>query len=180
MTMPLLTPGQVARVSEMVARYISDQRARYFPAALPLSAELTDAMTGFFTPDALAKTRILVLLDEQVPAPVFYPALISMGFTNLPDLSMMASITYFDTIVLQASFTNGLLFHELVHIEQYRQLGVQRFAELYVRGFLDGGGYDGIPLERNAYLLGERYEENPDNRFSVAEVVADWISGNRF
>jgi hypothetical protein len=48
-------------------------------------------------------------------------------------------------------FTDGLLFHELVHVEQYRQLGIPRFAELYVRTFLSGGGYDGIPLEINAY-----------------------------
>ncbi len=35
----------------------------------------------------------------------------------------------------------GFLFHELVHVEQYRQLGVPRFSELYVRGFLSGGRY---------------------------------------
>ena len=180
MTMPFLSPGQVARVTDMVARYISDQRARFFPAASPLSAGQSDAMAGFFTPDALAKSRIVVLKDEQVPTPPFYPTLVSMGFTNLPDIPMMASITFFDTIVLQEAFSNGLLFHELVHVEQYRQLGVQRFAELYVRGFLDGGGYDGIRLEQNAYLLGARYEQNPADRFSVAEIIADWIARGQF
>ena len=39
-------------------------------------------------------------------------------------------------------FTDGLLFHELVHVQQYRQLGIPRFSEFYVRGFLSGGGYD--------------------------------------
>lgn len=180
MTMPLLSPGQVARVSEMVARYISDQRARYFPSASPLSAEQTDAMAGFFSPDTLAKTRLVVLKDEQVPPPAFYPTLMDLGFTNLPDLSKMGSITFFDTIVLQGTFTNDLLFHELVHVEQYRQLGVQRFADLYVRGFLNGGGYDGIPLEKNAYLLGARYEANPADHFSAAVIVADWIARDQF
>lgn len=180
MNMPILSPGQIARVSEMVARYISDQRARYFPAALPLSVGQTTAMAGFFSPDTLAKTRILELKEEEVITPPFYPTLISLGFTNLPELSLMASLTFFDTVVHNAKLTNDLLFHELVHVEQFCQLGLQRFADLYVRGFLDAGGYDGIPLEQNAYLLGARYEKNPTQQFSVAEVVADWISENRF
>jgi hypothetical protein len=40
-----------------------------------------------------------------------------------------------------------------------------RFAELYVRGFLNGGGYNGIPLEINAYGLGCRFEGSPRTRF---------------
>jgi hypothetical protein len=50
-------------------------------------------------------------------------------------------------------FSNGLLFHELVHVEQYRQLGIPRFSELCVRGFLNGGSYEAIPLEVSAYTL---------------------------
>jgi hypothetical protein len=42
-----------------------------------------------------------------------------------------------------------------------RQLGIPRFAELYVRGFLSGGGYDGIPLEINAYDLCGKFERSP-------------------
>lgn len=55
--------------------------------------------------------------------------------------------------------------------EQYRQLGIPRFAELYVLGFLSGGEYDGIPLEVNAYDLGGRFERSPQTRFSVADEV---------
>jgi hypothetical protein len=72
------------------------------------------------------------------------------------------------------------LFHELVHVEQYRQLGIPRFAELYVRGFLSGGGYEGVPLEINAYDLGGRFERSPLARFSVADEVGAWIRGGRF
>jgi hypothetical protein len=39
---------------------------------------------------------------------------------------------------------------EPVQVEQYRQLGIPRFSELYVRGFLNGGSYDAIPLEVSA------------------------------
>jgi len=77
-------------------------------------------------------------------------------------------------------FTDALLFHELVHVEQYRQLGIPRFAELYARGFLRGGGYDGIPLEVNAHTLGGRYESNPAQQFAVTDEVRRWITEGRF
>jgi hypothetical protein len=83
----------------------------------------------------------------------------------------MTAITFCDVVVSHAPFSNGLLFHELVHVEQYRQLGISRFSELYVRGFLNGGSYEAIPLEVNAYALQGRFEANPAQGFSVAEEV---------
>ena len=46
-----------------------------------------------------------------------------MGFRNLPDFSFMAAITFCDVVVSHEAFADRLLFHELVHVEQYRQLG---------------------------------------------------------
>lgn len=57
---------------------------------------------------------------------------------------------------------------------------ILRFAELYVRGFLTGGGYDQIPLERNAYLLGGEFDRDRTRVFRVADVVATWIREARF
>ena len=37
-----------------------------------------------------------------------------------------------------------------------------------------------IPLERNAYLLDERYEKDPNLHFSVADEVAEWNAQGRF
>ena len=111
--------------------------------------------------------------------PDFYPMLRSLGLNNLPDQSTMAAITFCDVVVSHAPFTDGLLFHELVHVEQYRQLGIARFADLYVRGFLSGGSYEAIPLEVNAYSLGGRFEQNPANRFPVEDEVRRWIAEGR-
>ena len=55
-----------------------------------------------------------------------------------------------------------------------------RFSERYVQGFLSGGGYDGIPLEVDAYELGCRFESNPERAFSVADEVARWVREDRF
>jgi hypothetical protein len=103
-----------------------------------------------------------------------------LGISNLPDFSQMTAITFQDVVVSHEPFSDGLLFHELVHVEQYRRLGIANFAALYVRGFLNGGGYHDIPLEINAYHLGGCFEADPANLFSVADEVSKWIAQDRF
>jgi len=136
-------------------------------------------MNGFVSPGILESTRLLVLQGERVANPEFYPMLRGLGFKNLPDQSAMAAITFCDVVVSHEPFSDGLLFHELVHVEQYRQLGIPRFSELYVRGFLDGGSYEAIPLEVNAYTLEGRFEANPHQRFSVEDEVRKWHTEGR-
>jgi hypothetical protein len=136
-------------------------------------------MDGFFLPQVL-DTRLSVILDgTTVENPPFYVPLRRMGFTDLPSFSAMAAVTFSDVVVSHQPFTDGLLFHELVHVEQYRRLGIYRFAELYVRGFLNGGGYDGIPLEMNAYDLGGRFEGSPRTLFSAKDEVSRWKAEGR-
>jgi len=175
-----LTPEQIAQVFGLVAQYITTQREKYKSRAPQLSAQQKAKMAGFFSLELLHDARLFVLNEERVMNPDFYPMLRNWGFRDLPNQSAMGAITFSDTVVSNGPFTDGLLFHELVHVEQYRQLGIPCFSELYVRGFLTGGGYEGIPLERNAYLLGERYEKNPARHFSVADEVVEWTAKGRF
>jgi hypothetical protein len=162
-----------------VLQSITAQRQKYCSRAVPLSAQQKAAMTGFFSPQVLDSARLLVLERERVSNPEFYPMLKGLGFTNLPDQSGMGATTFSDVVVSHGPFSNGLLFHELVHVEQYRQLGIPRFSELYVGGFLNGGSYDAIPLEVNAYTLGGRFEQNPTKQFSVADEVRSWVVENK-
>jgi hypothetical protein len=179
-TMPILPPEMVNQVSKLVAEYIISQREKYIPRAVPLSVPQRTAMATFFTHELLNTTRLIVLSGEKISNPEFYPTMQAAGFDNLPDQSTMAAITFSDCVVAHVSFTDALLFHELVHVEQYRQLGVPMFADLYVKGFINGGGYFEIPLEHNAYSLGERYERSSLGSFSVADDVAQWIAEGRF
>jgi hypothetical protein len=179
MATPRLTPDEIAQVSGLVAQYISVQRDRYAPRAIPLSPQQKNAVAGFFSREILDGARLLVLQGERVANPDFYPMLRNLGFTNLPDQSTMVAITFSDVVVSHESFSDGLLFHELVHVEQYRQLGIPRFSELYVTGFLNGGIYDAIPLEINAYTLGGRFEQNPARLFSVGDEVQNWLAEGR-
>ena len=104
-----------------------------------------------------------------------------LGFAgnSLPDFAHMTAITFVDTIVSHEPFTNELLFHELVHVVQYEKLGLADFADKYVRGFLSGGSYEAIPLERNAYQLAARFAAVPMNHFSVEADVQAWIDAGR-
>jgi hypothetical protein len=179
MASPQLTPDQIDQVSGLVARYISAQRERYAPRAIPLSAQQKAAINGFFSPQLLEGAGLVVLQRDRVANPDFYPMLRSLGFNNLPDQSMMAAITFCDVVVSHEPFSNGLLFHELVHVEQYRRLGISRFSELYVRGFLAGGSYEAIPLEVNAYTLEGRFESDPRQVFSVEDEVGRWAIEGR-
>jgi hypothetical protein len=179
--MPTISPEQIDLLSGLVAQYITTQQNRYAPRAVPPSAQQKASMAGFFTPQVIDGTRLLELGDgERVVNPEFYPMLREVGIDNPPDMSAMLAITFSDTVVAHEPFTDGLLFHELVHVEQYRQLGVLRFSDLYVRGFLSGGSYEEIPLEKNAYMLGGLYEENRALHFSTADEVARWIAEARF
>ena len=174
-----LTDGLISQVSKLVAKYISDQNQRYLERAVPLSPTQKATLNQFFSPELLDSVRALVLSGERVASPDFYPMLAGIGLVDLPDQATMAAITFSNVVVSHEPFSNGLLFHELVHVEQYRQLGVERFAELYVRGFLAGGGYDGIPLEVNAYTLGAQYEAEPRRAFSVADEVREWLAARK-
>lgn len=176
MATPKLTEDQIAQVCSLVADYISTQRQKYAPRAVPLTAQQRAAVAPFFSSELLGNTRLLVLTGERVANPDFYPMLRGLGFKNLPDQSTMAAITFCDVVVSHEPFSNGLLFHELVHVEQYRQLGIPRFADLYVRGFLKSGSYEAIPLELNAYTLEDRFRREPHKSFAVQREVATWAA----
>jgi hypothetical protein len=105
-----------------------------------------------------------------------------MGFDPaiLPDFRGMAAITFVDTVVSHVSFTDRLLFHELVHVVQHQKLGLEGFAVKYVNGFLSGGSNEAIPLEMNAYELDARFAADPAKPFSVETEVRRWIDGGRF
>jgi hypothetical protein len=62
---------------------------------------------------------------------------------------------------------------------QYAKLGLEEFAARYVKGFLDGGCYEAIPLETNAYQLEGRFGAAPKKPFSVANEVESWIKAGR-
>jgi hypothetical protein len=173
MPVPTLNESQTAWVVEQVAEYIDQQRQTYRERAMPLNASQRAAMQPFFPASTLDSAIVLVLTGDRVSNPPFYSALVQMGFEPavLPDFGHMAAITFVDTVVSHEPFTDRLLFHELIHVVQYEKLGLPEFAAKYVRGFLNGGSYEAISLEVNAYELEARFAAEPAMPFSVEAEV---------
>lgn len=165
MPFPSLTSVQIEDVVANVAAFIEEQRRLYAPSGRPLSGAELERLWIHFPAEVLDSTRFVRVRSFKNPA--FFSALEALGFANLPQFRDMAAITFVDIVVSQQPFTPSLRFHELVHVVQYRQLGVVRFAELYVRGFLDTGEYLSIPLERVAYHLEDMFRLRPDLKIDV-------------
>jgi hypothetical protein len=176
MSLPNLNAAQIEGIITQVAEHIEQERQTYRPQATPLDKSQKALMAPFFPQSVLESTRVVVLSGQQVSNPPFYGDLVGMGFPlgSLPDFSDMGAITFVDTIVSHGPITNQTLFHELVHAVQYEKLGLPQFAAKYVKGFLAGGSYNAIPLERNAYELDERFAGAPRDAFSVQDEVEDW------
>jgi hypothetical protein len=169
-----LPPAMVSQLANMVEEYITSSQRKFATQAVALTEGQRTAMQPFFPAEVLDRVRVCVLRGSRVPNPSMYSVAKMMGISNLPDFSDMAAITFIDVIVSHEEFTDALLFHELVHVVQYAELGVKGFASRYVNGFIQGGSYEEIPLEKSAYLLEGRYSHDKGDPFSVADEVRRW------
>ena len=174
---PKLTPQQVAYAARFVADYINAQRQRFSAGALSLTRSQRSKVGSFFLPQVLDAARVLMLYGESIENPPYYPFLAEMGFPSLPDFSGMYVITFRDVVVTRMQLADSSLFIELVHAEQYRQLGVLRFWQLYLSEFFSRPSI-ATALQSHAYYLESKFSRNPEQRFSVADEVADWVTKN--
>jgi hypothetical protein len=169
-----LPPAMVSQLVSMVEDYVTSNRKKYAPQAVPLTDEQRNAMQPFFSPAVLDSARLCVLHGTRVSNPSMYAMAKMMGIHNLPDFAGMAATTFVDVVVSHQEFTDALLFHELVHVVQYAQLGVKEFAARFVSGFVQGGSFEEITLEKNAYALEGRFSKNAGEQFSVDDEVRQW------
>ncbi len=94
------------------------------------------------------------------------------------DWDRVWAVAWVDTIVLADSHAGPRLgppsvFHELVHVVQYRRLGVEGFLGRYLSEWAAGGfRYGAIGLERDAFELERRFVVEPGRPFAVEPEVA--------
>jgi hypothetical protein len=171
-TRPLVFPlGWIA------ARYIAQNRLRLQPATRPIEPAHQASLCGFFSSDLLSCVRVI---QNPIPNPPLHSLAQTLGLEDLPDMSTAGAITFVELIVYPDDLSLATLFHELVHIAQYRALGLARFARLYVRGYLESGAYEGIPLEQQAFALEARFTRKPEASFSVEDEVNHWRIHRRY
>jgi hypothetical protein len=173
-----LSQSAAAIISPPVSRYIANQQRKLQPIAVPLSVSARSEMAGYFNPADLDRVRIVVTDPLPINEPPFAGIIRRLGL-DFPSVALTAAITFDSVIASREPMNSSLLFHELVHVVQYRLLGVDAFARLYVHGFLAGGSYHDIPLECCAFQLEERFVTG-GQVFDVEKQVAAWIEAERF
>lgn len=166
---------QVSYLVENVSSWIMNQRTIHRTLSEPLSETTVAALQGFFSRDTMDRVRIRRV--SVIENPPFYSAFEDEGEDIPLGFDVWAAITFGDVILVSESqapgpLSHSILFHELVHVVQYKILGIHEFARRYVNSFLQSElNYMTIPLESIAFDLQGRFEKCKGRKFSAEKEV---------
>src|SRR5271169_3985905 len=169
-----LTEERILEAVELVSSFLREQREHYFPLAVSLSNHQKALMWPYFSAALLDRVRVIEIEGERVPNPPFYAEAKALGFVNLPEFTHMHALTFLDVVVFQEKITERLLFHGLVHAVQFEILGLERYSDIFVRGFVQTKLHFSVPLEAHAFALESKFAGTPTSRFSVEDQVRLW------
>ena len=175
-----LPEARVAETVSQVRAYYRQERDTYFRASDPLAQEWRTAVQAYFSKTLLESVRTVVLKGARIPPPPFYSEAVALSVGNFPDFVHLASVTYLDIIVFHDEIRVRTLFHGLVHAAQMAFLGLDRYVDLYVRGFAKSRSWLAIPLEAQAYQLDTRFAMSPTSVFSVEEEIKSWADQGQY
>src|ERR1700690_506343 len=148
MSTPQLTPEQFQTIYPQVAKWIGQTLPNHAFEARTVASVGFKRLSLFFNQSFLASAKVIIV--DRVPM----PPLASMGVSQFADFENgnYDGVTYLDTFFVRRSCAadEGLYFHELIHIIQWRLLGPEHFLAAYVAG-LCAFGYRNSPLEVMAY-----------------------------
>lgn len=177
---PAPTEEQIAQAIEWLSSCLRNGRERHLPQSKPLSTQQITTFSPYFPEALLTRIRVTELNGARVPEPEFVAKARAMGFTNLPDFPHMESLTFIDLVVFNERLTERALFHSLVHSVQIQAVGLERYAELWVRGFLKTRAHFTVPLEVHAFSLASRFARPVPEKFSVEDEVLRWAADERY
>ena len=176
---PVLESGWLAR---RAVGWIDRQRRLHRPLAEPIPDVGLARLARFFQPETLEPIRVQRV--SRVEPPTGFGLLGRLPPLAL-DFDRVYGITFVDTILVAEGLVPeaarpDCLFHECVHVAQYRLLGVEEFVRRYLTGWAAAGyRYDAIPLERQAYQLQRWFAADPDRPFSVEAEVSQALGVRR-
>jgi hypothetical protein len=178
--LPEPSPEQVAQAVAWLCGNLRENRERYLPATRPLTREEVERFSPYFSDSVLNGIRIAELHGARVPVPDFFDQARAMGYDNLPDIAHMDSLTFSNVIVFNESLSERALFHGLVHAVQIRVLGLERYAELWVRAFARSRAHFTVPLEVHAFSLSAKFLLPEHAPFSVENEAFLWAAERRY
>lgn len=173
------TPEQVAQAVGWLSSYLHTEREHYLPASGELGADLKASMLPYFSAALLDKMRVVELQGARVEVPAFFAQARAFGF-DPPEITHMDSLTFLDVLVFNQRVTERALFHGLVHAAQIQYLGLERYAELWIRSFIKTRTHFTVPLEVHAFSLASKFLRPSGEEFSVEESVLEWIGAGRY
>jgi hypothetical protein len=171
-------PSTAKKAEEWIRR----MREKHIPNARPIHPKERAALQHHFDADTLGSVRIDEVTQMEKP-PFLDMVRNQLAFVGIRfDFSIETTVGYtFEDCVLVREIppSRGLLFHELTHVVQYRQLGTSRFALAYVRGFAENEfSYERIPLEAIAHQLTARFEAGEE--FDVSGETERFIAAHGY
>lgn len=171
--------AQIAQAIEWLSSYLREQREHYSPVATPLSNLCKARMWPYFSAELLDRVRVVELRGALVPVPHFFGEVRAQGYEP-PEIEHMDSVTFLDIIAFNQRLSERALVHALVHTVQIEVLGLQRYGELWVHGFLKTRTHFTVPLEVHAFSLSSRFLRPTTEKFSVEDEVLRWVTDGRY
>jgi hypothetical protein len=175
-----LSAPQVVDAVQRVTDYLRSQREAHYSSGEPLTARQKHTLQPFFSEALLDRVRTVELHGWRLLPPLFYSEARSLGIESLPELTHMASLTFVDVVVFNDVIVERALFHGLVHAVQFHLLGLERYADLFVRAFLRTRAHFSVPLETHAFSMESKFAVSPGKPFSVEEQVRLWMREGRY
>ncbi|HUO57118.1 MAG TPA: hypothetical protein VMV05_02980 [bacterium] len=175
---PSFSENEIIHFAGLMAAFLKAQREKFSQTAEPLPLAKREVLRPFFSDAILNTTLFCRTQDEPVESPDFLATLHERGVEF--SLDPLHAVTFIDVIVSYKPLEPRVEFHELVHAVQYQKLGHKQFAYKYMKGLLNRGSYEKIPLEVNARTMDEAFTKNPSQPFSVEQEVQRWINENKF
>jgi hypothetical protein len=176
----VLTEERILEAVERMCSYLQEQRDHYINSAVPLTNTQKALMWPYFPAEMLDRVRVVELEGKRIPNPSFYEEYRALGFVNLPEVAHMHSLSCLDVVIFNERVTERALFHGLVHVVQFEVLGLERYANLFVRSFVNTKLHFSVPLEAHAFSLESKFVGSPSSRFSVEDQVRLWAKQSRY
>jgi hypothetical protein len=172
-----MTEQEFRVVYPLIAGWIQKTLAEHASAARPVASLGFSRLPHYYDEKTLASAKFVVV--PKVPV----PPLSAMGMARFADFERMdaSGITYLDTYFVHATQARdeSLHFHELVHVIQWRLLGLETFLAMYADG-LERFGYRNSPLEVMAYHFQDRFdrEAQPFNIEAACQSLIRDMTGH--
>jgi hypothetical protein len=138
-----------------MARWMDRLHAQHAARAVSAREAGPARLAGYFSTALLDSARVVTV--ESLP----FPPVSAYGLPEFQGMATpdMAGITFGDMYFVRAGHApaDGVHFHELVHVVQWKTLGVPEFLSTYAVG-LAQHTYETSPLESVAYWLEGQFD----------------------